>query len=783
MEFFKSGDTLAKAAVDGFWYLHIKSKDSLGNEKTTTTIPFLLDNTGPSVSLTMTQANSNSYSDDTWTDQDVTVTPALMGIVQGDLTTAVTSFKYSLDGGATWSEYAFVSGSIALTTDGVHSLIFKAVDWAGNETTQRRTVKINKSGLTLIPTLKKADNSPYTSGEWTKGSVAVSVYAAAGGGGIKELYSLDENTWLDYTNDELIPFDQEGMHKIWFKVTDYADKSLVAYLAVNIDLTKPSVDFGMNGKDASAQSASTTVTVTDVDSGVAAATLQYAWTTDPMAPVTDWTPFTSGDMLTKSGTDGEWYLHIQGQDEAGNTTDAVTHLFRLDNTAPTLSVSMTTTDNSTYVDDTWTNQDVTVSTTTTDTDSATSFKYSFDGVAWNAYTPALVLRDDGVHALSIKVVDSAGNETIERYTVKINKNGLSLIPALTKTDNSAYISGEWTNGSVTVSVQAAAGISGIADLAYSWDNAAWLTYTSGMPIAFDSEDMNKVWFKVSDYAGNHITAPLAINIDLTAPVVGFGTNGSDTWTQSALTSVTVSDSGDSGVAQSSLAYAWATDTTSAITDWTPFTNGDPLTKVGADGEWYLHIRGQDKAGNMVNAVSSRFRLDNTAPVITLLGDAIVNLTAGGTYTEAGATATDAGGSGISDVVTVTGTVNANFPGTYILRYNVRDVAGNVAAEIIRTIQVGVAPSSPSTSDITKPVIDLNGVQLDPANIDISKPSVTLDVVPKSGTAYVSIPASILTSFAGKNATFIIEIKTPYGGYRIPINLASLIPGLKEWLAI
>ncbi|RKN70542.1 Ig-like domain-containing protein [Paenibacillus ginsengarvi] len=81
-----------------------------------------------------------------------------------------------------------------------------------------------------------------------------------------------------------------------------------------------------------------------------------------------------------------------------------------------------------------------------------------------------------------------------------------------------------------------------------------------------------------------------------------------------------------------------------------------------------------------------------------------------------------------------------------------------------------------------PAIDLNGTMLDPGKIDTSKPSVTLEATPKDGVAFASIPASILTSLEGKNATFFIEIKTPYGSYQVPVNLASLIPGLQDLLA-
>lgn len=74
-----------------------------------------------------------------------------------------------------------------------------------------------------------------------------------------------------------------------------------------------------------------------------------------------------------------------------------------------------------------------------------------------------------------------------------------------------------------------------------------------------------------------------------------------------------------------------------------------------------------------------------------------------------------------------------------------------------------------------PVIDLNGQKLDPARIDTGKPFFTLEATPTNGVSYVSIPASILTDLAAKNADFYLEIRTPYGRYQVPVNLASLIP--------
>ncbi|MFC4598740.1 InlB B-repeat-containing protein [Cohnella hongkongensis] len=79
-------------------------------------------------------------------------------------------------------------------------------------------------------------------------------------------------------------------------------------------------------------------------------------------------------------------------------------------------------------------------------------------------------------------------------------------------------------------------------------------------------------------------------------------------------------------------------------------------------------------------------------------------------------------------------------------------------------------------------IDKNGTLLDPSEIDATKPSVTLEVLPNdAGAAYVRIPASVLTELGEKNAAFFMEIKTPYGSYQVPVELASLIPGLTDLL--
>ena len=80
--------------------------------------------------------------------------------------------------------------------------------------------------------------------------------------------------------------------------------------------------------------------------------------------------------------------------------------------------------------------------------------------------------------------------------------------------------------------------------------------------------------------------------------------------------------------------------------------------------------------------------DTTAPVITLTGSSTVTVERGGTYADAGATATDDSDGDLTASIVVGGdTVDANMPGSYEITYDVTDATGNIAVQVTRTVQV------------------------------------------------------------------------------------------------
>ncbi|MDD2657325.1 MAG: DUF5011 domain-containing protein [Candidatus Pacebacteria bacterium] len=85
--------------------------------------------------------------------------------------------------------------------------------------------------------------------------------------------------------------------------------------------------------------------------------------------------------------------------------------------------------------------------------------------------------------------------------------------------------------------------------------------------------------------------------------------------------------------------------------------------------------------------------DTTAPVVTLSGSAALELTAGGTFTDPGATASDDVDGDLTAKIVVTGSVDTATAGSYQLTYNATDAAGNTGS-VSRLVTVVAATTTP-----------------------------------------------------------------------------------------
>lgn len=167
----------------------------------------------------------------------------------------------------------------------------------------------------------------------------------------------------------------------------------------------------------------------------------------------------------------------------------------------------------------------------------------------------------------------------------------------------------------------------------------------------------------------------------------------------------------------------ATSSAGAVVDYTAPDATDnvdataPATCLPASGSTFpmgittINCNKTDVLGNVATPTSFQIKVeDTTAPVITLLGDSVVNVPLNGVYVDAGATALDNIDGDITGSIFVTNHVDTSIAGTYLVTYNVNDAAHNTAIEVTRTVVVFVQGSGPlltsippATSPVTAPV--------------------------------------------------------------------------------
>ena len=175
--------------------------------------------------------------------------------------------------------------------------------------------------------------------------------------------------------------------------------------------------------------------------------------------------------------------------------------------------------------------------------------------------------------------------------------------------------------------------------------------------------------------------------------------------------------------------------------------------TNAVGAYMLSYNVSDASGNAAVEVTRTVNVvDTTLPVITLLGDNPVTLEVGGTYTDAGATASDTYDGDITSSIVTISNVDSAVVGSYTVAYNVSDANGNAAVEVTRTVTV---------VDTTLPVITLLG-----------EDSVTVEV----GDTYTDAGATASDTYDGDITSSIITISNVdtavVGVYEVVYNVSD-----------
>jgi hypothetical protein len=431
---------------------------------------------------------------------DVTLTPH-------DALSGVSSTHYRVDGATEWiiGEDA-TETTVVLTTEGTHTIEYFSGDKAGNrEAAKTVTIKIDQSNPTITHTLDPEANG----NGWNNTNVTVT-------------FTCDDQAELSGIATCTTPqtVTTEGKDQpVTGTATDNAGNTATDPATVSLDKTKPTItgsrtpaanSFGWNNTDV-------TVSFEGKDS------------LSGISSVTPAKTFGEGTDQSLEGT---------AVDAAGNSASTTVGGINVDQTAPTLSGAPTTEAN----DNGWYQGDVIIGWIADDDRS---------GVVSTPANSTITGEGSGLKDTAT-VADKAGNSTTaDSATVKIDR---------TAPTTGANAPAGWNNSTVTVSLDASDGLSGVDASYYAVDGGDPVKGTS---LTISTEGVHTLKYWSVDKAGNAETAQtVTVKIDLTKPTIGHTVTPAPNakgWNKSAVTVAYLCDDELSGVASCSPAVTVSTD--------------------------------------------------------------------------------------------------------------------------------------------------------------------------------------------------------------------------------
>ncbi len=582
----------------GSYYLHIRGSDDLGNEDVTTFGPYAFDNTPPTVTFS---PNSGTFAE-----------PITVDMSAADSMAGVKSIAYQ------WKDTAGdpieETGALAEATlplnQGEHVLVATVEDNAGN-------VETYESGVLLLDQTAPTASFSYTAPTDGEGepvpvqSDEVTVQLAGRSGETVDAYmqwtddvqtpAREDSNWVKFVDGKSLPHNTQVTTPeatgTWYLHVKTADdvrnvERFTMQDGVWLDNTEPVVALTLDGTNGSfRKEASTQLLVDGGTSTLDTHTIRYLISDQP-TPEGDPTSWASSEdgAFELSGVSGVRYIHLYVTDRAGNAAVFTSQSFHLDHLPPTGSVAW----QQPHTNETAAQAIVAA------TDDASSVEYTHtleEGVweddNWISLSvpniPVTLADIEGEQHIYVKFRDEAGNMSEPAQATVIYDTTPPIETGV------AYSPASWTSDTVTATV-------------YYTDHYSPDSYVQE---TFDENGVFTVLFQ--DLAGNTDSAEVTIDkIERIKPEVQFSVNGSDHSSQTATTTVTVTDN-ISDPDNIELFSTWSLDSENVPDSWTAIASGDPVTMDEGDGEYVLWVKAMDEAGNTAAVHSQPFLLDNTLP--------------------------------------------------------------------------------------------------------------------------------------------------------------------------
>ncbi len=295
---------------DGSHTVDARATDHAGNVSTST-FSTKIDSGLPALST----APAGTAGSGGWYVSQVTVSATASDAMSGLATT-----EYSLDGG-TWTSGA----TVTVTSDGSHTVDFRATDNAGNRSTSSRTILVDQT----LPAVSFGTPAGVSgAGGWYVSDVTLSIDRSDATSGIAlDEYRLNGGAWTPIGEDLALT---EGVNKIDVRVNDKAGNQAITTTTISIDLTPPELNLTISGTLGSADWYISPVTLTGNSNDKGSGVFAVAYRVDNKG----W----ENGVLAALPDDGAHTVEFRVTDQAGLTKTA-SHSLKIDHSPPVSSFS------------------------------------------------------------------------------------------------------------------------------------------------------------------------------------------------------------------------------------------------------------------------------------------------------------------------------------------------------------------------------------------------------------------------------------------------------------
>jgi|GEM_PF-4230942 len=318
----------------------------------------------------------------------------------------------------------------------------------------------------------------------------------------------------------------------------------------------------------------------------------------------NWSPCDSNTHHTVVVADGNHVLSLRTVDQAGNTSEVVSHSWNADTQPPTANIHETPLLN----DKSNTAKFVY---NTNDNEAGVQAYCQLDDadeVACDRTTHTFSSIADGPHTFTLRVEDLAGNETVRTYEWRSDTTA----PELTITDTQPAALSNQTSAAFKLLGTDTDG-SGIADVSCRIDGSAWESCENGNVWNFYTGPFNsgthKFEARVTDFAGNSTTRSHQWTVDLEKPDVAIATDIGETRSTDASIKFLSTDA--------NATFECKLDAGA----WSPCTSPKTYSNLGLGNHVFM-VRSIDQAGNKSDEDSLAWTIykDQTCEEIGQTGD-------------------------------------------------------------------------------------------------------------------------------------------------------------------